>query len=74
MSRSRWTWQPVVTTRAVGGAGADRLSNSGSHDVLMAGLAGDDSLQGGTGSDVLLGGADDDTLTGGAGDDALDGR
>ena len=58
---------------AVGGAGADRLSNSGSHDVLMAGLAGDDSLQGGTGSDVLLGGADDDTLTGGAGDDALDG-
>ena len=56
---------------AIGGAGADRFSNSGAHDVLLAGLSGDDVLRGGTGDDLLLGGAGHDVLYGGAGDDVL---
>ena len=56
---------------AVGGAGADRFSNTGAHDVLLAGGGGDDVLRGGTGDDWLLGGAGRDELHGGAGDDVL---
>ena len=56
---------------AVGGAGADRFSNTGAHDVLLAGVGGDDVLRGGAGDDWLLGGAGRDELYGGAGDDVL---
>ena len=56
---------------AIGGAGADRFSNTGAHDVLLAGGGGDDVLRGGTGDDWLLGGAGRDVLHGGAGDDML---
>ena len=58
---------------AMGGAGDDRLTNSGGRTSMLAGLAGDDELRGGTAGDLLLGGDGDDALYGGAGTDILDG-
>ena len=58
---------------AMGGAGDDRLTNTGVRTVMLAGLAGDDVLRGGTAGDLLLGGDGDDELYGGAGTDILDG-
>ena len=58
---------------AMGGAGDDRLTNTGTRTVMLAGFAGDDVLRGGTAGDLLLGGDGDDELYGGAGTDILDG-
>ena len=58
---------------AMGGAGDDRLTNSGGRTSMLAGLAGADVLRGGTAGDLLLGGDGDDALYGGAGTDILDG-
>ena len=58
---------------AIGSAGTDRFSNSGTHSVLLLGLAGADVLRGGAGGDLILGGEGDDELYGGAGTDILDG-
>ena len=57
----------------IGGGGDDRLSNSGSDTVMLAGKGGDDVLRGGEGNDLILGGDDDDALYGGAGSDLMDG-
>ena len=58
---------------AIGGAGADRFSNTGTQSVLLLGVAGADVLRGGTGADLIFGGTGDDELYGGAGSDILDG-
>ena len=58
---------------AIGGGGADRLSASGDEGVVLIGMGGGDTLEGGAGDDLLLGGAGDDVLDGGAGADVLDG-
>ena len=58
---------------AMGGAGDDRLSNTGARTSMLAGLGGDDELRGGTAGDLLLGGDGADALYGGAGTDILDG-
>jgi Ca2+-binding RTX toxin-like protein len=72
-----------------GGGGSDHLSGGEGGDVLhgdddtstywyppammMAGIAGDDTLDGGNGADVLSGGDGNDLLDGGAGGDNLSG-
>ena len=57
----------------IAGAGADRLSHSGSDTVMLAGMGGNDVLRGGAGGDLILGGEGNDTLYGGAGTDVLGG-
>ena len=54
---------------AMGNAGNDVLSSSGSTDIYVHGSAGDDTITGGTGNDEILGGAGADVLDGGAGID-----
>jgi Ca2+-binding RTX toxin-like protein len=54
----------------VGGAGNDRLTGDGSHNLLRGG-AGKDTLAGGGGDDILLGEAGNDVLSGDAGRDLL---
>lgn len=56
---------------AVGSAGADTLSTTGSQGVMLQGDAGNDVLTGGAGDDWLSGGTGSDALNGGAGDDTL---
>ena len=59
-----------VSTRLVGGDGADSLTGGDGNDWLQ-GDAGNDTLAGGAGNDFLLGGAGNDTLTGGLGADTF---
>lgn len=47
------------------GAGADRLTGNGTHNMLISN-AGNDTLSGGAGGDTLIGGTGNDQLTGGA--------
>lgn len=56
---------------AVGSAGADTLSTTGSQGVMLQGDAGNDVLTGGAGDDWLSGGTGSDALNGGTGDDTL---
>lgn len=58
-------------TTAIGGAGNDVLTGSGSRANLLIGNAGNDLLTGGSDRDLLCGGLGSDTLSGGSGDDLL---
>ena len=60
----------AVSTRIVGGDGADTLTGNSANDWLQ-GDAGGDTLHGSAGNDYLLGGAGNDTLTGGLGADTF---
>ncbi|WP_305072118.1 calcium-binding protein [Microvirga puerhi] len=59
----------VVITTLLGTDGNDVISGGG----LLAGGAGNDTLNGGSGDDMLNGGTGNDRLDGGAGNDVLDG-
>ncbi len=67
---------PIAPSISVDLAGGnDSLTtNHVTHPVLVAGGAGNDTLNGGDADDVLAGGPGDDTLNGGAGDDAYFGE
>ncbi|WP_188750317.1 calcium-binding protein [Marinobacterium zhoushanense] len=56
---------------AIGGAGNDTFTATGSSSVTIAGADGNDTISGSEFSDRLYGGSGDDNLTGNAGDDAL---
>jgi len=56
---------------ALGGAGNDTISASGSTNVMIDGSDGDDTITGGSGDDRLVGEAGDDDIDGGAGLDAV---
>jgi Ca2+-binding RTX toxin-like protein len=61
-----------VVTYSDGGAGNDLVAGSAGNDTLN-GNAGDDCVVGGGGNDTLNGNADNDVILGGDGDDILDG-
>lgn len=56
---------------AFGNDGADVLQSSGTRNVMLFGLGGNDVLTGGQGDDVIAGGTGADKLDGGLGDDIL---
>lgn len=60
-------------TVPAGSAGPDTLTGADGRADTLAGLAGNDRLDGRGGADTLLGGDGKDTLIGGAGNDRLDG-
>lgn len=64
-----------VTTGPLAGAttgseGADSLSGTAAHDLILGG-GGDDTLHGGAGNDILMDGTGRDRLWGGAGEDVF---
>ncbi len=56
-------------TSLFGSMNGDILRSVDGNDVMIQGLAGDDTLIGGSGNDTLMGGSGDDRLTGGEGSD-----
>jgi len=56
------------SVKALGGAGADRITGSAANDVILAG-GGDDQVRGGVGVDSIDGGEGSDLLEGGLGSD-----
>ncbi|MFN0194178.1 MAG: beta strand repeat-containing protein [Aestuariivirga sp.] len=63
----------ALATGLDGTAAGDVFTVSGTTDVILRGLGGDDKLTGGLGNDTLQGGDLNDILVGGGGNDLLDG-
>jgi Ca2+-binding RTX toxin-like protein len=56
---------------AIGGAGTDALTSTGTAAVMLQGKGGNDVIKGGGGDDWLEGGDGEDAISGGAGDDTI---